>query len=315
MALTQVTAPAAYPLTIAEVVARLRLDGSNAEPAPNPPAAALAGAGAGNVDNGAHRYLVTFGTAVGETQGGAPSAAVAVANKAIDGKVNVTGIQVGGSAVLWRKLYRTQAAGGVYLFHSLINDNVTSLIVDNVADAALGAGAPAVNTTADPLLTMLLAGATKAAESAMRRALVTQVWELTLDCFDAWETTIPLPTLQSVDSINYVDTNGNAQLLSPTKYLVDVKSAPGRVTPAFGEIWPITRYQMNAVTIRFTCGYGAPGAVPQGIKDWIAMRMASLLQNPSEIVIDDRVAIAVVPKSWMDGLLDSYKIRDFIWAR
>lgn len=315
MSLTEVTPPTAYPLTIAEVQSRLRLDGSNAEPAPNPPAVALAGVGAGNVDNGAHRYLVTFGTAIGETQGGAPSAAVTVANKTVDGKINVTGIQVGGSAVLWRKLYRTTAGGGTYLFHSLINDNTTTSIVDNTADAGLAAGAPSLNTTADPLLTMLLAGATKAAEAITRRALVTQSWDMTLDCFGCWEIVIPKPTLQSIDSITYIDNDGNPQTLSPTKYLVDNKSIPGRLTPAFAQVWPPTRWQMNAVTIRFTCGYGAPGAVPQGIKDWIAMRMAALLQNPSEIVIDDRVAIAVIPKSFMDGLLDPYRVRGFSWAQ
>lgn len=315
MNLLEVTPASGYPLTIAEILPRLRLDSSNAEPAPNPPSVALAAAGAGNVDNGAHRYRVTFGTATGETEGGAPSVAVTVADKTVNGKVAVSNIQLGGSAVLWRKLYRTQAAGSVYLFHSLINDNTTTSIVDNTADSGLGAGAPVLNTTSDPLLTMLLAGATKAVETITRRALLTQVWELSLDCFPNWQINIPKPPLRSVDLITYVDNDGTTQTLASDQYLVDPRSEPARLTPAWAKVWPPARPQMNAVTVRFTCGYGAPGAVPQGIKDWICMRMAALLQNPSEIVIDYQATLAVIPKSFMDGLLDPYNVRDFSWAK
>src|SRR4030067_860491 len=82
-------------------------------------------------------------------------------------------------------------------------------------------------------------------------ALITQTWELYLDAFPAWEIRVPKPTLQSITSIVYTDTDGILQTLAGSMYLVDNKSEPGRITPAFGEVWPVTRAQINAVIVRF----------------------------------------------------------------
>lgn len=313
-ALVQYAAPATEPLTLAEVRAHLRLDGSNAEPAPVAPSAALAGAGAGNVDNGAHRYLVTFVTSDGETEAGTPSAAVTVADKTANGKVTVSSIPTGGSAVTARKLYRTQAGGSTYLLHSMIADNTTTTITDNTADSALGAGAPSVNTTADPQLRLLMASARYAAETLTRRALVTQTWDLYLDAFRPWENTLPKPKLQSVDAITYVDSNGDTQTLDASQYKVDLAGEPARIAPAFGLVWPVTRWEMNAVKIRYTCGYGAASAVPEGIKQWMLMRIGTLYENPSAIVIDQRSAMVVMPPEFIDGLLDPFVVDHFDWA-
>jgi hypothetical protein len=37
---------------------------------------------------------------------------------------------------------------------------------------------------------------------------------------------------------------------------VDAKSEPGRIVPAYGKVWPSTRYEPNAVQVRFVAGYG-----------------------------------------------------------
>ena len=144
VALVQVTAPAMEPLTIAEVLAQLLIDEGGQEPAPNAPTASMASpAAAGNVDNGAHRYLVVFKTAFGNTQAGVPSAAVTVADKTVNGQIAVTGIPLGGSSVTARDLYRTKAGGDVYYLLGIITDNTTVGYTDNIADSALGAGSSA----------------------------------------------------------------------------------------------------------------------------------------------------------------------------
>ena len=313
-ALVQFAAPATEPLTLAEVREHLRLDGSNAEPAPGVVTAALAGAGAGNVDNGAHRWLATFVTALGETEAGAISAAVTVVDKTTNGKVALTAIPVGGSSVTARKLYRTIAGGTIYLYLATIADNVTTTYTDNIADASLGAAAPAANSTDDPLLLMLIAASRRAVETLTRRALITQTWDLYLDSFPGWELTLPKPMIQSVTSISYVDTNGVTQTLDPATYQVDLVSEPGRITPAYGLAWPWTRWQMNAVKVRYVCGYGAAVDVPQGIKAWMLMHLATLYENREALIIDQRAALVEMPNEFVDGLLDPYRVDNFSWA-
>jgi uncharacterized phiE125 gp8 family phage protein len=313
MALKVITGPTAEPLTVAEVMAHLRLDAGNQEPAPEAPTVALtAPAAAGNVDNGAHRYLVTFVTANGETQAGTPSAAVTVTDKTVNGKVSLTAIPVGGSAVTARKIYRTAAGGTLYLLLAAIANNMATTYTDNIADSALGAGAPSTNTTDDPLLSMLIASAREAAEARMRRKLVTQTLELYLDAFPCQRTgvngdAILLQPVQSVTAITYVDDDGETQTLAPSDYLVDDKSSPSRITPAYGLSWPVTRQQHNAVTVQFIAGYGDASAVPGKIKDWMKLRIATLWINRAEMVIDGRGMVAM-PESYVDGMLDSERV-------
>lgn len=99
----------------------------------------LAGAGAGNVDNGLHTYMVTFVGPEGESEGSPVSAGVTVADKTVDGKVAVSSIPVGPTGTLSRKLFRTVAGGtGDHKLVTTISGNVTTTYEDNTADASLG---------------------------------------------------------------------------------------------------------------------------------------------------------------------------------
>lgn len=324
------TPPASEPITVADVKPFCRLDGTNAELAPGVVTAALAGPAApGNVDNGAHRYLATFVTASGETEGGTVSAAVTVADKTVNGQVSLSGIPIGGYAVTARKLYRTAAGGSTYLLLATLADNTTALYTDNIADSALGAGAPALNTTDDPLLVLLIASARAHAEQELRRYLVTQTIDAFFDHFPRPDRfmdhhgmdprtadytvrgygpgryEIRLPPLQSVTSITYIDQNGTTQVLDPALYLVDAKSQPARITPAYGSIWPSTQNQVNAVTVRFVAGYGAAAVVPGCIKQWMLMRVSTMFENREQLSVGHtRSALIEVPPAYIDSLLD-----------
>ena len=106
--------------------------------APTACTGALAGAGAGNVDDGTHKYKVTYVNDAGETDLGAVSNTVTVVDKSSDGKVSLTGIPVSGSSsVIARKIYRTKAGGSDYYLLATISDNTTTIYTDNTADASL----------------------------------------------------------------------------------------------------------------------------------------------------------------------------------
>lgn len=312
--LTLYAAPTVEPLTVGEAMQRARIDSMNQEVPPSAFTAALAATPiAGSVNVGAHRYVATFVTADGETQAGGVSAAVTVVDAGVNGKVELSAIPLGGSLVTSRKIYRTAANGSIFYLAATLANNTATTYTDNIADASLGAQAPTVNTTGDPELNALIRTVRVAAEGYTRRALVTQTWDLKLDRFPCWTIHVPKPTLQSVVSITYVDTDGNTQTLDPATYLVDPNSTPARITPVFGGIWPVTLYQNNAVKVRFVAGYGLAAAVPDGIKTWMIIRIKHLFDNPDAIVVQNRAQVAEMPRALVDGMLDEYTVPDFNW--
>lgn len=121
-------------------------------PAPtSAPTVALAGAGAGNVNNGAHTYAVTFVGQNGTESIAGATAAVTVVDKTVDGKVSITNIPLGPTGTTARKVYRSVAATTTPLkLLTTIADNVTTTYTDNTADGSLGANSPAYTMINDP---------------------------------------------------------------------------------------------------------------------------------------------------------------------
>lgn len=307
MTIVVYSAAATEPITVAEALAYCRIDTSNQEPAPGAITVAL-GSGAGNINNGAHRYLATFVTADGETNAGDVSSAVTVVDSAVNGKVALSGIPLGGSLVTARKIYRTAADGSTYMLLATISDNTTTTYADNIADSSLGAGAPTSNTTSDPLMGAFIAATRAQAEQELGRYLVTQTLDAYVDEFPA---EFMLPPLQSVTAITYIDTDGATQTLAADQYLVDAVSKPSRIEPAYGVYWPSTRQQKNAVKVRFVAGYGAASAVPQCIKNWMLLRASTLWENRSQLVVGSYGPVQL-PPSFVDSLLDPERVRGYL---
>jgi len=75
------------------------------------------------------------------------------------------------------------------------------------------------------------------------------------------------PPLQAVLSVQYVDGGGTLQTMPPADYQVDAAQTPGRIGPAHGKVWPVTRLQLAAITIMYRAGYGTADDVPDDIKE------------------------------------------------
>jgi uncharacterized phiE125 gp8 family phage protein len=128
----------------------------------------------------------------------------------------------------------------------------------------------------DNLIEALIGAARQWAESYLGRALITQTWEWTLDCLEEC-LHVPLPPLQSVVSVKYLDIAGVEQTLSPTLYTVDTRSTPGRIVRAYLQIYPVVRDHINVVTVKFTAGYGDnSGAVPLALKQGLLLLIGDL---------------------------------------
>lgn len=139
------------------------------------------------------------------------------------------------------------------------------------------------DTVHDSALTAWITTAREALDGpsgALGRALVTQEWELLLDGFPGGDSIdLPLPPLQSVTSVTYVDSDGATQTLATSVYGVDTASEPGAVHLKYGQSWPQTRAQRNAVVIRFTAGYGGAADVPSRLKSAMKLHVADLFAN------------------------------------
>lgn len=158
----------------------------------------------------------------------------------------------------------------------------------------------------DPYIESLITVARQEAERIAWRQYITATWKLLLDRFPKRDFPIyvPRPPLQSVSQIQYVDQNGATQTLDAAKYTVDADSEPGRITPAFGETWPLTRKQIHAVTVTFVAGYGAAASdVPEPPKHWMKLHIAHWYEHRE---MAEGRSMTILPLA--EGLLDP--IRD-----
>lgn len=115
----------------------------------------------------------------------------------------------------------------------------------------------------DSLVSTILAAAREHAETYCRRAFVLQTRKLVLDCFPA-VIEIPRAPLRAVLSIKYIDQDEVLQTLSSSLYRVDKESRRARITPAYGQVWPIPHYITNAVQVEYACGHLVPFTADAG---------------------------------------------------
>ena len=115
-----------------------------------------------------------------------------------------------------------------------------------------------ITTTADDdSFRAFIASVRHRTENYLGKTLVTSTWELKLDCFDD-EIQLPMDPVQSITSVQYVDTDGVTQTLSSSLYQFDSK---GRLKPSYSNSWPSTREQMDAVTVTYIAGKTHAGNV------------------------------------------------------
>lgn len=139
-------------------------------------------------------------------------------------------------------------------------------------------------TDEDTLITSLIKAARVIVEDRNGRALITQTWDLYADAFPTTGRglVIPKPRLQTISFVKYIDSAGAIQTLSPSDYAVDTAAEPGWVVPAVNKTWPATQAVLNAVQVRFVCGYGTAAQVPDNVKRAVYAVLADLYQHRDE---------------------------------
>lgn len=151
-----------------------------------------------------------------------------------------------------------------------------------------------VDTTADDTyISACIVAARQSAEDFLGRQLITATWVYKLDAFPATRygadavLYLPRPPVQSVTSVQYVDTAGATQTLSASLYQTDLSAEPARIAPARNQTWPTTDTDtLAAVTITYVAGYGdAASDVPQAIRQAILLTLGHFYENREDVVV------------------------------
>jgi len=88
--------------------------------------------------------------------------------------------------------------------------------------------------------------------------LITTQYTAKWDSFPGDILKIPAWPIISIDSIQYIDTDGATQTLSPALYRTELVQCPATIRPAIDDDWPDTLADaIDSVTVTFTAGYGA----------------------------------------------------------
>lgn len=125
-------------------------------------------------------------------------------------------------------------------------------------------------------------------DGVLNRGLITQSWTLIRTGLRALMS-LPLPPLQSVDEIRYLDNQGVQQILSASLYRVVYTGAVNRraiIVIADNETYPSTDSQIGNVEIDFTCGYGDSwNDIPPNARQLALLLLASFYElRETEIV-------------------------------
>lgn len=168
-----------------------------------------------------------------------------------------------------------------------------SITTEPATVAEIKALIPISEADHDARITTLISALRMEAEQITGRSLATSTWQIKLDEFP-YEIRLLWPVIVSVQSVEYIDTDGNTQTLNPSLYVVDTHSEPGWILPAANTNWPSTYNTANAVTVNYTAGYGA--ASPEALKLWMAAKIRAEIDGDKS------------DTSHIDGLLDHLKV-------
>lgn len=86
--------------------------------------------------------------------------------------------------------------------------------------------------------------------------------------------------VKSIESIEYIDANGNENTIDPSIYIFDDISFVNRVVLAKNQQWPTTALKsVNGVKITFVAGYGNAEKVPETVKWAMILHMKLLYED------------------------------------
>lgn len=162
----------------------------------------------------------------------------------------------------------------------------------------------------DTYISTLITVARQFCEEYLERSLATQTIQVLADEFNPPIRLVNAP-IQAIDSITYVDTDGITQTLSASIYELD--SYGNRVRLQYGQTYPTTRIQEDAVTVTYTAGYTngvSPDTypLPAPIKAAMLLLIGNYYENRQQDVLGNtRISFNSLPLG-VYNLLQPYRL-------
>jgi len=152
----------------------------------------------------------------------------------------------------------------------------------------------------DTLIESMIAASREYAENYTNRQFESATFELYLSCFEQ-DLKLPKNPIKTISKIEYMDEDGNYQILADTNYYLygenDIFKVHFEDTESHKE-------HKNAIKITFASGYTT---VPTSIISWMKIKVSTLYEHREQFVVG--VPINEFSDNLVNKMLDFYKIR------
>lgn len=128
-------------------------------------------------------------------------------------------------------------------------------------------------TDFDAILSGFLRTASAEFETASEFCPIAQRWELALERFPTDEIQLWPGPVRAVESVRYLDADGDLQTLDAADYQVDLTDAPARICRAWSTPWPSIRPGPRAVLVTYLCGAAAPITAVDAAADTLTLSL------------------------------------------
>ena len=141
----------------------------------------------------------------------------------------------------------------------------------------------------DTLIGVLIEAARSMAEAYTRRIMMTTTIEEFFDVFPTYRNPedkdiifLSRGPIQSISSVTYIDSLGDEQTVASENYRSDLVSEPSRIISSNG--WAATKDTVNAVVVRYICGYSSSSDVPAPIRQAMLLMIAEMYEKRQDSV-------------------------------
>lgn len=151
----------------------------------------------------------------------------------------------------------------------------------------------------DDMIKSMITQASQSAELIMNRQIMPCTYELYFDAMPG-EITLPRPPFMELVSFQTLNETVWSDVL---EYELDDKATPAVLYPtSWGTISPAK----NGVRVIYKAGWADATKVPESIKSWIKIQVATYYENRESFVVG--VSVSELPASHVDSLINRYRI-------